>query len=58
MTWPFGSLTPLSYDMIMVDPPWLYENWSQKGEHKNASSKYDCMTLDDIQSLPFHGDAA
>lgn len=40
------------YDMIMCDPPWSYENWSAKGEHKNASAKYDCMDLAAIKALP------
>lgn len=52
MTWPFGEMPPLSYDVIMADPPWLYENWSKAGEHKNATAKYDCMPLDDIKKLP------
>ncbi|WP_203595636.1 MT-A70 family methyltransferase [Salipiger sp. PrR003] len=40
------------YGMIMADPPWQYENWSAKGEHKNASAKYDCTPLDWIKELP------
>lgn len=24
MTWPFGTLRPLSYRVILVDPPWQY----------------------------------
>lgn len=39
------------YDFIMADPPWLYENWSKKGEHKNASSKYSCMSLDEVKEI-------
>jgi N6-adenosine-specific RNA methylase IME4 len=50
--WPFGDMAPFSYDLIMADPPWAYENWSNKGEHKNASAKYNCMALEDIMSLP------
>lgn len=48
----FENLPPLSYDFIMADPPWAYENWSEKGEHKNASAQYDCMSLEDIKALP------
>lgn len=40
------------YGLIMADPPWKYENWTPKGEAKNPSSHYDCMTLDDIKELP------
>lgn len=51
-SWPWGSLKIFGYDMIMADPPWSYENWSKKGEHKNASAKYDCMSIEDIKRLP------
>lgn len=49
MTWPFA---PLSYDLIMADPPWQYKNYSRKGEHKGAAAQYDCMSLDEIKTLP------
>lgn len=47
----FNKIPLFQFDMIMADPPWAYENWSAKGEHKNASAKYDCMTLDDIKAM-------
>lgn len=40
------------YGLIMADPPWLYENWSSAGEHKNATAKYQCMPLDEIKTMP------
>lgn len=40
------------YGLIMADPPWLFENWSEKGEKNNATSHYDCMGVDDIKQLP------
>lgn len=52
MNWPFGDLKMFGYDFIMADPPWKFENWSSKGERKNASAKYDCMPLDNIKALP------
>lgn len=52
MNWDLSGLVPLSHDFIMADPPWKYENWSKKGEHKNASSKYNCLKLEDIMSFP------
>lgn len=51
-TWPFGDLRPHSFDFIMADPPWSYENWSAGGEHKNASAKYKCQSIDWIKQLP------
>ena len=47
----FNRIPLFSHDLIMVDPPWSYENWSKKGEHKNASAQYDCMSLDDIKEM-------
>lgn len=52
MTWPFETLTPLAYDLVMVDPPWQYQNYSKKGEHKGAAAQYDCMSLDEVKALP------
>jgi hypothetical protein len=25
-SWPFGVLRPFSYDVIVIDPPWDFEN--------------------------------
>lgn len=52
MTWPFGTLRPLSYDLLMVDPPWRFALRSEKGEAKSAQAQYACMSLDDIKALP------
>ena len=50
--WPFSNLLPGAYGMIMADPPWLFQLYSEKGEQKSAQSHYDCMGVDDIQKLP------
>lgn len=50
--WPFPDFRPFEYDLLMVDPPWHFANWSQKGEEKNAVAQYDCMSLGDIKALP------
>lgn len=52
MTWPFGGMRMFGYGLIMADPAWKFNNWSAKGEHKNASAKYDCMPLSAIKALP------
>jgi len=52
MPWIFDPLPPLSYDLIMADPPWEFANWSEKGEEKNASARYDCMEPEAIKSMP------
>lgn len=40
------------YGVIMADPPWLFENYSESGEKRNAKSHYDCMSIDDIKAMP------
>ena len=55
--WPFGALQPMRYGVIMVDPPWAFENWSQKGEDRNANQHYATMSVDAIKALPV-GDLA
>lgn len=50
--WPFHPLQPQAYDLIMADPPWRFELYSQKGEGKSAQAHYATMTLDDIAHLP------
>ncbi len=48
----FDALRPLSYDLIMADPPWAFEAWSDKGKHKAASAHYETMDLDAIKAMP------
>jgi N6-adenosine-specific RNA methylase IME4 len=50
--WPFGDLEPWSYDLIMADPPWRFELWSEAGEGKSAQAQYATMGLDAIAGLP------
>ena len=45
------DLPPFRYGAILADPPWSYENWSEAGSHKNASSHYNCMSFQDLASL-------
>lgn len=52
MTWPFGSLRMFGYNVLHIDPPWAFENWSEKGEGRNASQHYATMTWDRIAALP------
>lgn len=54
MTWPFGALTPLSYRVILVDPPWQYVMRSAKGEKKSPSAHYDCLSEAELTSMPVH----
>lgn len=40
------------YGVIYADPPWRFHNFSHKGEGRNAVAHYDCMTPEEIRSLP------
>jgi N6-adenosine-specific RNA methylase IME4 len=55
--WPFGDLRPLSYDLIVADPPWRFRTWGEHNQHKSASRHYDLMQTADILALPV-GDLA
>lgn len=39
------------FDFVLADPPWAYANWSSK-KHGSAKSWYDCLTVEQIASLP------
>jgi N6-adenosine-specific RNA methylase IME4 len=53
--WPFDPLEVGAYDLVMVDPPWTFALYSEKGEEKSAQAQYGCMTLEQIQRLPIAG---
>jgi len=48
----FSGLEYNGYGMIMADCPWLFKNWSKKGEGRNALAHYECMEIDEIKALP------
>jgi len=50
--WPFCDLPPLSYDVIVADPPWDFKNYSPAGTAKGADPHYNVMSLDAIKALP------
>ena len=51
---PFGGAT-----FIMADPPWSFEDWSEKGDKsKTPGHHYRCMSLRWIASLPVEALAA
>jgi N6-adenosine-specific RNA methylase IME4 len=52
MTWPFGDLPPLSFDLLYVDAPWSFQLYSDKGQQKSPQAHYSCMSLDGIKALP------
>ena len=50
--WPFGDLAPMTFDVIMADPPWHFRLYSEDGEHKSPQRHYACMDLAAIKALP------
>ena len=50
--WPFGDLKMFGYQLLLLDPPWGFENWSEKGEDRNANQHYGTMTWEEIAALP------
>ncbi len=40
------------YGLIMADPPWSFNAWSDGGNEKNAKAQYDCMSIEDICRMP------
>lgn len=51
-SWPFGRLHPQHYGLIVADPPWRFELYSDAGQEKSPQVHYATMTLDDIKTLP------
>lgn len=50
--WPFEPLQMFGYDLIVADPPWDFELYSEKGEKKSARRHYATMPLGEIMALP------
>lgn len=46
------------YGTVLCDPPWSFETRSVKGQSKSAQAHYDCLSLDDIKTLPVASVAA
>jgi N6-adenosine-specific RNA methylase IME4 len=40
------------YPVIYADPPWRFQNFSQKGEGRNAIAHYDCLDVETLADLP------
>jgi len=50
--WPFDELVPLKYGTIIADPPWLFKNYSEKGQGKGAAVQYNCVPTNALADLP------
>ncbi len=50
--WPFAGLERYAADLIMADPPWRFELYSDRGEEKSPQAKYATMSMDEIAAMP------
>jgi N6-adenosine-specific RNA methylase IME4 len=44
--------TDKKYQVILADPPWNFETYSEKGEGRNANQHYPTQGIEWIKSLP------
>lgn len=49
--WQFDGLTMFGYSLIVADPPWDFELYSEAGHAKSAKAHYATMSLADIMAL-------
>jgi len=52
VTWFFDPLLPLHYELIVIDPPWDFDLYSEAGAKKSALAHYDTMTEQQILDMP------
>lgn len=52
MRWPFADLSMFGYDVIVADPPWDFELYSEKGNTKSASRHYGTLPLAKLMDFP------
>lgn len=52
MTWPFGRLKPLRYGALIIDPPWSYEMYSEKGYERSPEAHYETLSDQALLDLP------
>lgn len=45
------DLPLFSYDVVMCDPPWPFQLYSEKGIAKSPEAHYQTMTFDEIEAL-------
>ena len=52
MTWPFGTMPMFGYNLLHVDFPWAFENYSEKGEGRNPNQHYSTMSWEEALAMP------
>lgn len=58
--WPFPTLPPAYFDLIVADPPWKFKNYGlvDGGGNKGAAAHYDCLPPEVIRDTFPIGDLA
>lgn len=51
LEWPWLNLRAMQYDIIVADPPWSFDLYSEAGAEKSPQKYYDVMSLDDIKAM-------
>jgi N6-adenosine-specific RNA methylase IME4 len=54
----FPPLPNRRFEVIVPDPPWHFETWSEKGQGRSASRHYPTLTATQIATLPVQDIAA
>lgn len=44
--------TDKKYKIILIDAPWTFKTYSDKGKSRSPENHYKCETLEDIKKLP------
>lgn len=55
MEWPFGEIPRGSAGLILSDPPWTFERWSDDSEKSTVRAPqdhYPTMSLEEMKALP------
>jgi N6-adenosine-specific RNA methylase IME4 len=50
--WPFGSLQPRAYGVVLIDPPLHYKTRTPAGQAKGPARHYRILTIAEIKDLP------
>lgn len=52
MNRPLSEIPTFAFNLILIDPPWDWKTWSEKGGTKSPTAHYDTMSIDDVKRLP------
>jgi N6-adenosine-specific RNA methylase IME4 len=50
--WPFSNLRQEHYPVILADPPWKFETYSDKGKGRSPERHYPTMSIWEVEELP------